>query len=67
MDGIDTLRATPEPGSPDQYGTEVLCAGWTPGLRAVAGLGVGVCQGVSEPTLPEVETFLSRFYQAQRP
>ena len=66
MDGINSIQALPQAEHPEQYGTEVLCAGWTPELPASAGPAAGTRERAYSADIREVESFLARFYQAQR-
>lgn len=66
MQVMDPTRPHQLAANDEQYGVEVLCAGWNP-LVAAAAEPVEACRGlISELAGMEVEAFLTRVYHFQQ-
>jgi hypothetical protein len=63
---MDSTRQDQPAANDEQYGVEVLCAGWNP-LVAAAAEPVEACRGlIADLAGMEVETFLARVYHFQQ-
>jgi len=55
------------PSQPEDYGMEVLCAGWNPAATAVAEPVGRACSELrADPQGVDVDGFLKQFYRCQK-
>ena len=61
---MDSTRNDRPAANDEQYGVEVLCAGWNPLVAAAE--PVEACRGLIADAGMEVEAFLARVYHFQQ-